>query len=142
MAVNRVLRLAAMPVTSLSRHAAVPDQPAAQRDILFAMSVGHLPETTGGVESTTHELCRALGRRGWRPAMLCGTQAADAAPEDALGYAVERRRDPLAALPATCRRLRPAIAVVQLGRVVPLAQALVEAGVPTLLYLHNLELAE
>src|SRR5882724_3107976 len=140
MAAGRMLRLAAMPVAPLTRAAAAADR--SERDILFAMSVGHLPETTGGVESTTHELCRALGRRGWRPAVLCGTQAADAAPEDVLGYPVERRHDPLAALPATCRRRRPAVAVVQLGHVVPLAQALVEAGVPTLLYLHNLELAE
>jgi len=133
-----------MPVTSLSRHAAVPDQPAAQRDILFAMSVGHLPETTGGVESTTHQLCLALGRRGWRPAVLCGTRQADAdaPPDDALGYPVERTGDPLAALPATCRRIAPAVAVVQLGLVVPLARELVEAGVPTVIYLHNLEFAE
>ena len=134
-----MLRLATMPVVPLTCAAAAADL---NRAILFAMSVGHLPETTGGVESTTHELAQALRRHGWRPAVLCGTEAADATPEDGLGYEVERRRDPLAALPATCRRLRPTIAVVQLGRVVPLARALVEFSVPTLLYLHNLELAE
>ena len=142
MAAGRMLGLAAMLVAP-SRGAAESQRPeaaATPRDILFVMSVGHLPETTGGVESTTHELCLALGRRGWRPAVLCGSRRDG--EDDALGYPVVRRAEPLAALAAAVRRFRPDVAVVQLGRLVPLARALVEAGLPTVIYFHNLEFAE
>ncbi|MFO1055842.1 MAG: glycosyltransferase [Dongiaceae bacterium] len=113
------------------------------RRILLAATVEHLPEATGGVESTTHELALALRALGREPAVLARTRAAGRgrAVDRDLGYAVHRARRPLAALPGLLRSWRPDAALVQLGRIVPLAARLLEAGVPTLVYLHNLERA-
>src|SRR5262245_4079154 len=105
--------------------------------MLFAMTVAYLPETTGGVESTTHETCLALLRRGWRPAVLAGHRGAGGGV--ALGYPIHRRRESTRSAADICRSLRADLAIIQLGAIVPLARTLVENGIPALCYLHNLE---
>jgi glycosyltransferase involved in cell wall biosynthesis len=130
----------------------------AARRVLFAMTTDYLPESTGGVESTTHELCLALPRHGWMPSVLAGCRrngrfARRAAMnrligrgpfcrDDDLGYATYRCRRPLRALDALCAAIKPDLAVVQLGRIVPLARDFVERGVPTVLFVHNLNFAQ
>lgn len=112
--------------------------------ILLAATVEHLPDATGGVESTTHELALALAARGWEPAVLARRRAPGGrglALDRDLGYAVHRGPRPLAALPRLLAGWRPDVALVQLGRIMPLAARLLQAGVPTLVYLHNLEQA-
>jgi glycosyltransferase involved in cell wall biosynthesis len=111
--------------------------------ILLASTVEHLPEATGGVESTTHELALALRALGWEPGVLARSRAGGRglAVDRELGYAVHRSARPLAALPRLLAAWRPDAALVQLGRIMPLAARLLAAGVPTLVYLHNLQQA-
>jgi glycosyltransferase involved in cell wall biosynthesis len=111
--------------------------------ILLAATVEHLPEATGGVESTTHELALALQGLGWEPAVLARRRAGGRGltVDRDLGYPVHRAARPLAALPRLLASWRPDAALVQLGRIMPLAAQLIAAEVPTLVYLHNLEQA-
>jgi glycosyltransferase involved in cell wall biosynthesis len=127
--------------------------------LLFAMTMPYIPESTGGVESTTHEMCQALRARGIEVAVLANFRRHGAPARRfalrrflggggsplrdlSLGYPVLRCRDALAAVEAVCGYLQPDAVVVKLGRIVPLARRTVDLGIPTVLYLHNLTFGE
>jgi glycosyltransferase involved in cell wall biosynthesis len=130
----------------------------ASRRILFATTAHHLPELTGGVESTTHELCLALAERGCAVAVLARTRRMSrfawharanrligrgpVALDSGLGYPVHRARKPLEAIDAVVGAFRPTLAVIQSGRLIPLARAFASRGVPALVYLHNQTFSE
>lgn len=110
--------------------------------ILLCSSYPHLPDTRGGLQTTTDELCLALRDKGVGVTVLCG--AVDDAParrDLSLGYPVIRAADALAALPLVAAALEPTVIVVQSGYALAamLAGAL-ETGCPTAVYLHNVEL--
>lgn len=110
--------------------------------ILLCSSYPHLPETRGGLQSTTDELCLALLEKGVGVTVLSGTTADGAAPrhDRALGYQVIRSANPVAALPLVAAALQPSVVVVQSSAALAelLAVAL-ETGIPTAVYLHNVE---
>ena len=114
--------------------------------LLFASTFGHLPELVGGLQTTTDELAQALRRRGIEVAVLCATidLTATVPRADRLcGYQVVRAPEPALALPAVVAALQPSAIVVQTGPgLVQLLIAAVESGVPTAVYLHNVEQAE
>jgi glycosyltransferase involved in cell wall biosynthesis len=126
--------------------------------VLFAMTTDYIPESTGGVESTTHELCKVFGRSGWTPAVLAGckrngsfakramwnrlTGRGRLAVDHDLGYPTYRSRRPLKAMDEICRKFSPDVAIVELGRIVPLARALVDRGVPSVIVLYNIVLEQ
>ena len=125
---------------------------------LFVTSHAHLPQRVGGSESTTHELCLALMRSGWQCAVLAGIAGSrergraarlvrrlvDRAlvADTLMSYPVYRRRHVVASVAPVVRRVRPAVAVVQAGAPVPIVQRLLRLGVPTVLYLHDVEFAD
>ncbi|MGH6770953.1 MAG: glycosyltransferase [Xanthobacteraceae bacterium] len=131
---------------------------AARQRILFASTVHYLPELTGGIESTTHEMCLSLATRGCEVAVLSRTRRmsrfawqarlnraigrAALACDRALGYPVYRARKPLAAVDAACEAFAPTLAVVQSGAIVPLAREFAARGVPTVVFLHNLTFSQ
>lgn len=100
--------------------------------------------------SNTHELCQLLPAHGFEVAVLAGVRRnawsslrSLALPpygmEDRqLGYPVYRAVDPLAAAESLARKRRADVAVVQVGDVVGLCRVFLAAGIPTVLYCHDL----
>jgi glycosyltransferase involved in cell wall biosynthesis len=121
---------------------------------LFAMTTDYIPESTGGVEATTHALSLALARGGWTTGVLAGSRRGGVfarrslisrltgrgrlALDHDLGYPAFRSRRPLKSVAEIVRRFRPDVAVIQLGRIVPLTRAFVDRGVPCVVVFHNL----
>jgi glycosyltransferase involved in cell wall biosynthesis len=126
--------------------------------VLFATTVHHLPEIVGGVELTTHELALALMGRGCSAAVLSRTRRMSrfawrarinkvlgrppVSRDRMLGYTTYRARDPLSLLATVCDEFAPTVAIVQNGRLVPLAQALVARGIPTIMFVYSLSFRE
>lgn len=110
--------------------------------LLFATMFGHLPEMVGGQQTTIDELAQALQRRGVDVAVLCASHEA-AARGHACDYRIFRVADPASALAAVTAGFRPDAIVVQSGHgVVRLLVAALDTGVPTAVYLHNVEESE
>lgn len=110
--------------------------------ILFCTSYPYLGETRGGLQTTLDELCLFFRERDVEVAVLCGSMDARKAParDETHGYPVIRAADPLAALPLVCAAYNPTLIFVQSGyRLVPMVLAALETGVPTSVYLHNVE---
>lgn len=120
-----------------------------------------MPQFSGGVESTTHELALELQRRGHPVSVLC--RLIDGGgwktllirmmrklsrrnfPFDRLqGYPVYRQWVVLPRIEDVVRNIAPDVAIVQIGfrETVLLARELVACGVPVLFYLHNVEIEE
>jgi glycosyltransferase involved in cell wall biosynthesis len=118
--------------------------------LLLCSTYPHLPDLVGGLQTTTDELCLAMIDRGVEPVVLCGLREhggdADGLPpraDGALGYRVVRVPDPVGALPAVAAALDPAAVIVQSGTtLVPLVIASLDSGLPTAVYLHNVELQQ
>lgn len=134
---------------------------AAGRDrmkILFATGHGYLPQRVGGSESSSHELILALGEAGHDCSVLAQLQGngwlalrnrvvmklarqpllSDRAP----GYPVFRAWAPHLQVERLLRRLRPDVVLVQSGEAFRMAKAFVQAGVPTMVYLRDVEFHE
>jgi glycosyltransferase involved in cell wall biosynthesis len=120
-------------------------------DIAFVSGNPHIPQVVGGVEVNTHALAGELIRRGNTVSVLAKLSlrtgyglcraALNAAAgrklwvDNDLGYPVFRSREPardVGELP------RPAVAVVQNGPMLDLAEEFEQRGVPAVAYLHGL----
>lgn len=110
--------------------------------VLLCSTYPHLPQTRGGLQTSTDELSCLLRQKGVDVTVLCGTVANGhgAASDDTLGYTVVRTADPLAALPLVAAAIRPTIILVQSGlALAAMLDAAVATGFPTAVYLHNVE---
>lgn len=123
--------------------------------ILFATGHPYIPQIAGGAQSSTHELMLEFAGRGHRASVLTGLtgegrfgfksrvalklQRSLCVVDDALGYDVYRAWHPVEAVTEVVERAQPDVAVMQSGHPVPLAQAFIDAGVPTVVYLRNAE---
>ena len=120
-----------------------------------------MPQFSGGVEATTHELALELQRRGHPVSVLCRLIDGGGLktmcirmmrklsrhnfPFDRLqGYPVFRQWVVLPRIQDAVREVAPDVAIVQIGfrETVLLARELVACGVPVLFYLHNVEIDE
>lgn len=110
--------------------------------ILLCTSYPHLPQTRGGLQTSTDELSCLLLQKGVTVTVLCGGgQGVPAASDNALPYPVVRAADPLAALPLVAAAIRPEIILVQSGLdLVAMLGAALSTGFATAVYLHNVEL--
>lgn len=126
--------------------------------ILFATGHGYLPQRVGGSESSSHELILALREAGHHCEVLAQLQGngwlafrnrvvmkltrrpllADATP----GYRVFRAWLPAAQVDRLLGRWRPDVVLVQSGESLRMAQGFVRAGVPTVVYLRDVEFHE
>ena len=115
--------------------------------VLFASNYPHLPAIRGGLQTTTHDLCRAIQVMGAEAAVLCGldehgrTQD-DGAPraDRALGYPTFRASAPEQVLALVAAAWGATAIVVQSGTaLVPMMLASLRTGLPTAVYLHNVE---
>lgn len=119
--------------------------------VLFVSDYPHLPDIKGGLQTTTHDLCLAMGVMGAEVAVLCGLNLADGPAnadltphstftDDALGYLCMRAVSPAAALPLAAAAWNASIIVVQSGNALaPMVLASLQTGRPTAVYLHNVE---
>lgn len=119
--------------------------------VLFVSSYPHLPDITGGLQTTTHDLCLAIAAMGAQAAVLCGQPPAAADPhadvplsgDESPGYRVWRSPDPRRALPQVVALWEPDAIVVQNGTTLaPLVLASLATGRPTAVYLHNVETSQ
>ena len=129
--------------------------------ILVVSGNPHMPQFSGGVESTTHELALEMGRRGHPVSVLCRLVdgggwktlflramrklSRQQFPADrVLGYPVYRQWLVLPRIQDAVREIAPDVAIVQIGyrESVLLARELTACGVPVLFYLHNVEIEE
>jgi glycosyltransferase involved in cell wall biosynthesis len=121
--------------------------------VLFVSDYPHLPDIKGGLQTTTHDLCLALGVMGVEVAVLCGiSEHRDAAKpsgselsqqtfsDEALGYLCMRATSPAAALPLAAAAWNATVIVVQSGTALSrMALASLNTGRATAVYLHNVE---
>lgn len=123
--------------------------------ILFATGHPHLPQFSGGSQSSTHELALALMARGHEVAVLCSLWGAGlvglrsrlamklldrpAARDRIVGYDVYRKWKVTDDTKALLDEIRPDAAVVMAMQPVPLAWALSKAGAQTLVYLRDVD---
>ena len=114
--------------------------------VLLVSGYAHLPDLRGGLQTTTHELALTLVEHGHAVAVLAGlgTDALGRTPaprsDDRLGYLTARVPEPEAALASMAAVFQPDAVVVQTSpRTVPLLVAALELGLPSALYLHNVE---
>jgi glycosyltransferase involved in cell wall biosynthesis len=123
---------------------------------LFATGHWYAPQMKGGAQSSTHELCTELIARGHQVGVLARLRpftaiaaqhrvrklvsGRDAIRDDIMGYPVFRCRHlPREAVDDVIARFNPDIAVVQLGNLAPMADALVARRVPVVVYLRDCE---
>src|SRR5215470_2689507 len=85
--------------------------------VLFVSDYPHLPDVRGGLQTTTHELCLAIGVAGAEAAVLSGLSAdASERNDDSLGYLCMRVASPEQALPLVAAAWNASVIVVQSGR--------------------------
>lgn len=115
--------------------------------VLFVSDYPHLPDIRGGLQTTTHDLCLAIGLAGGQAAVLCGLDknnpAAWSTPmrgDESLGYLCLRAATPAQALPLAAAAWSPDVIVVQSGAsLTAMVLASLRTGRPTAVYLHNVE---
>ncbi|UCU98568.1 glycosyltransferase [Acidovorax radicis] len=116
--------------------------------VLLASNYAHLPAITGGLQTTTHDLCLAIRAMGAEAAVLCGRvagepggpPAAGTSSDDSLGYLVLRADAPEQALPMAAAAWGADAIVVQSGTALaPMLLASLSTGRATAAYLHNVE---
>ena len=120
--------------------------------ILIVSGKPHIPQRSGGVPSSTHELAVEMWKRGHLVSVLCGLASngvgdlyvralQKAFSRDLVaGYPTYRRWDVLGSIDTILKEVSPDLAIVQIGQTVVLAQAIVQRGVPVLMYLHNVDI--
>jgi glycosyltransferase involved in cell wall biosynthesis len=114
--------------------------------ILFVHAQPYPPERYSGADVTTHELCDALGAGGHACAVLAGTPppprrpcAAADAPGFGVGYPILRRARPELAAAEARWRFAPELVVIQAGAPAALVEAFLAQGLPTLMWVHDVE---
>lgn len=134
------------------------DGPMTGLRVAFAGGNGYPPEAQGGVQSSTHDLALRLMDIGGVPSVLAPLYgdglfglAARArlklvktglARDRSRGYPVYRAWFPKNVVPAFVAKERPDCAVVQCHGTVPLARTFLDADVPVIVYLRNVEFHE
>jgi glycosyltransferase involved in cell wall biosynthesis len=123
--------------------------------IVFASAHPYLPQIAGGSQSNTHEMARELLARGHEVGVLAGLtpdgwigtrgrimmklSRRKAIGDRSQGYSVYRAWFAWEGAADVVRSMAPDIIVAQSGKVLRVAKAFREAGVPTVIYLHNVE---
>jgi glycosyltransferase involved in cell wall biosynthesis len=124
--------------------------------VLFASYVQHLPESTGGFQTTVDALAKVLQARGHEVLVLAGvTHGAPAVilherqkerfavlPDfDGLSYPVARADEPVDALPGLLAGWRPDIVSLALGGAQQAAMTVLclRAKVPVMMTVHNVD---
>jgi glycosyltransferase involved in cell wall biosynthesis len=122
------------------------------------MADPHLPQYSGGAQSSCHEMALELTARGHRVAIHCQLvptgfrgyfsrirrrlSGKPVLEERDLGYGVFRQWQVCETVADVVAAFNPDIAVAQIGQQVRLAQAFRACGVPVMIYIRNVEMEE
>ncbi|MFT5112959.1 MAG: glycosyltransferase involved in cell wall biosynthesis [Parasphingorhabdus sp.] len=119
------------------------------KSLVFSTNYGYLPEVIGGLQTTIHELCLELKSRGIEPVINCGYASTRKSvsktdrSDTHNGYLVVRTTNPEVSLASVASAACADAICVLTGRVtVPMIISALESGVPTSVYLHNVEYAQ
>lgn len=124
--------------------------------ILFATNQSHIPQSAGGSESSTHDLCIALNELGIETAVLAtlvGNKdktwlknriknkftGNDFPIDRSLGYKVFRGWNVVNGAKLVVERFHPNIVVIQAVRPLALANKLVDTDIKIIIYLRDVE---
>ena len=126
--------------------------------ILIASGNPYIPQWSGGIESSTHELALELRRRGHEVSVVCRLEPTSLSGwivrlirltsrqrfpvERWLGYPVYRLWEVQTSIPEVIADLKPDVAIVQIGDMVRLAHKITDCGLPVLFYLHNIDVEQ
>lgn len=128
----------------------------ASERVLFVLDRFYLPDAFGGIESATHDMCKALSSRGVTAAVATGLSTKGTAyfknrlqakllgrpvPADRIGgHRVYRSWNLLRDIDAIIDAFKPTIIVCQqVGRFLALAEKAEERGLPVIVYLRDNE---
>ena len=125
--------------------------------VLFTSGRGWLPQTSGGVQSSTTQLAKHLTERGHQVAVMCRLmvggrtafqskvvrtlQKTRFSRDTRIGYPVYRAWNPTDASEVV-NRFQPDVAVVQSGNTVEIAQSLETNNVPIVFYYRHVEFGD
>jgi len=124
--------------------------------VLFVIGNNYLPQSAGGVESSTHQLCEALQNNNIKCAVLASlSNKKDSifyknrifskltntyAPSDFYkGYAVFRGWDASCALKSVIKKFKPSVVVVQSGEPAKLVKISLGLSCKTIAYIRDVE---
>ena len=123
--------------------------------ILFATNHGHLPQGTGGSESSTHDLCHELVKLGHDVAVICSIKEYDKVwlknrilskisgnefiVDQFSGYQVYRGWNVKQGIDEVVNSFRPDVAIVQAGRPFELVNKFSQIKLPVVLYARDVE---
>ncbi|WP_434150775.1 glycosyltransferase [Methylocaldum gracile subsp. desertum] len=121
--------------------------------LLFATNHFYPPQSAGGSESSTHDLCISLKRKSINCAVLADLGSTGLTwlrnrikskitskkyPDDnTLGYPVFRGWNPIEGVDEVIESFNPNVAVIQAGQPLLLANAFIQNGIPTVVYLRD-----
>lgn len=133
--------------------------------VLFTISNAHIPQASGGIQSSTHQLASRLVSNGFEIAVSCRLRGGDkvgwrsrstavisgiqrrvtgyrySVDSGFTGYSVYRSWD-TSNVTEVIRRFRPDVVVVQQGPdMVSLSARFIAHGIPTVVYLRDAELS-
>ncbi|MCT7373969.1 glycosyltransferase [Chelativorans salis] len=123
--------------------------------IVFASAHPYLPQIAGGSQSNTHEMARELLARGHEIGVLAGLtrdgwigargrvmmklSRRKAVCDHSQGYPVHRSWFAWEGAGDVARSEAPDVVVAQSGKILRVARAFRDMGLPTVIYLHNVE---
>ena len=124
-------------------------------NILFATNNFYIPQSAGGSESSTHDLCNLLNQRQIKCAVLSDLKSEGMTylknrvkakvlsknfPSDNfLGYPVYRGWDPSLGVKEVVNSFKPDFAVIQAGKPILLADEFIKNNIKTIIYLRDVE---
>ncbi|TWG97930.1 glycosyltransferase involved in cell wall biosynthesis [Mesorhizobium sp. J18] len=124
-------------------------------NIVFASAHPYLPQIAGGSQSNTHEMTRELLARGHEVSVLAGLtldgwigtrsrvlmklSRRKAICDRSQGYPVFRSWFAWEGAADVVRSVAPDVIVAQSGKILRVAKAFRDLGLPTVIYLHNVE---
>jgi len=117
--------------------------------LLSVTTYAYLPAGFGGSALSTHDMCLALLERGVRPTVLVRAHKdlarvlrrnrKDAVADAAFGYDIVRAIDAVGYIDRVVDSFDPTVAVVQSGRQIECVKRLIARGVPTIVYVRDVE---
>ncbi len=124
--------------------------------ILFATNLSHIPQSSGGSQSSTHDLCIALINRGIHPAVLAALEgnkdiiwiknrikakiSKDFFPSDnVMGYPVYRGWHVVGGVDNVIKKNHPNVAIIQSNNPLSLASKFIKKKIKTVIYLRDVE---
>jgi glycosyltransferase involved in cell wall biosynthesis len=117
--------------------------------LLSVTTYAYLPNGFGGSALSTHDMCLSFLKKGLRPTVLARADrrltralrrdGKKDVLDQTLGYDIVRATDPVNRIESVVEAFTPTVAVVQSGRQIECARRLIALGIPTTIYVRDVE---